>query len=465
MTETPLLKRAHDLAQAFLQSLPSRQVRPAASLQALRTALGGPLPDQGVDPSLVIETLAREADDGLVATAGPRYFGFVIGGSVPAALAADWLCSTWDQNAGLYATSPAASVVEEVAAGWLLELLGLPRDASVGFVTGGQMANFTCLAAARHEVLRRAGWDVESDGLIGAPPVRILVGEEAHVTVLSSLRLLGLGAGTARRVQADGQGRMNPVALERALKESTGPTIVCAQAGNVDTGAFDPFSVIAPLVGERGAWLHVDGAFGLWAAVSPGLGKLVEGVELADSWCTDAHKWLNVPYDSGLAIVAHPSPHRASMTAKAAYLAQSEGAERDPFDWTPEFSRRARGFPVYAALKSLGRRGVAAMIERCCEHARRMARALGDSPSVELLNDVVLNQVLFRVRPAAGRDAGELTRAVIARVQRDGICWLGGTTRQAAPAIRISISNWSTSTDDIDRSAAAILGAIAAENG
>ncbi len=350
-------------------------------------------------------------------------------------------------------------MVEEAAAGWLLEILGLPATASVGFTTGCSMANFTALAAARHAVLAHRGWNVETDGLFGAPPIDVVIGDEAHATVLAALQMLGLGRERVKRVAVDGQGRMVPAALRDVLAGGSGPVIVCAQAGNVNTGAFDPLDEIVPIVREareRGAWLHVDGAFGLWAAAHPALAHLVHGASGADSWATDAHKWLNVPYDSGLVMVAHPEPHRAAMTISAAYLAQTGGAERDPFDWVPEFSRRARGFTVWAALKSLGRSGVAAMVERCCALARRFADRLRNEPEVEILNDVVLNQVLVRFHSPAG-DSDALTRDVIARVQEDGTCWLGGTTWQGKAAMRISVSGWETTEADVDVSAAAIL--------
>jgi len=456
------LRRAGALAEEFIEALPERAVGPRAGVDELRAALGGPLPDGPTDPVHVVEELARGADPGIVASAGPRYFGFVIGGSHPAALAADWLTSAWDQNAGLYATSPAASVVEEVAAGWLVELLGLPPGSAVGFVTGCQMANLAGIAAARHEVLRRAGWNVEEDGLAGAPPVNVVVGEEAHVTVLVALRILGLGAARALRVAADGQGRMRVGELERTLAGCQGPTIVCAQAGNVNTGAFDPLAPIAAAAHERGAWLHVDGAFGLWAAASPQRRHLAKGVWQADSWATDAHKWLNVPYDSGLVIAADPGALRAAMTSTAAYLLQSEGATRDPIDWVPEFSRRARGFPVYAALRSLGRRGVADMVDRCCRLAQRMAERLRAAEGATIINEVVLNQVLVRFQPPSG-DADAFTRAVVARVQREGICWLSGTRWHGMEAMRVSVCNWSTTEEDVDRSAAAIEAAARAE--
>jgi glutamate/tyrosine decarboxylase-like PLP-dependent enzyme len=460
--EREALRRAAALAEGFLDGVAERPVGPRASVEALRTALGGPLPEAGADPVEVVEELARAAEGGLMASAGPRFFGFVIGGSHPAAVAADWLTSAWDQNAGLYATSPAAAVAEEVAAGWLLELFGFPAGTAVGFVTGCQMANFAGIAAGRHAVLRRAGWDVEDKGLQGAPPVHVVVGEEAHVTIFTSLRMLGLGGGRAKKVAVDDQGRMRADDLGRVLAGCDGPTIVCAQAGNVNTGAFDPLDRIAPMVRERGAWLHVDGAFGLWAAASPEKRPLAPGLEQAHSWATDGHKWLNVPYDCGLVLAAEPTALRSAMTATASYLIHSSGATRDPFEWTPEFSRRARGFATYAALRSLGRRGVAALVERCCRLAGRMAERLGAAPGVRILNDVVLNQVLVRFE-APGRDADALSRAVVARIQREGTCWLSGTHWHGMDAMRVSVSGWSTTEADIDRSADAILAAARAE--
>ncbi len=457
MAEQNVLALAADAAQAFLAGLPDRPVGARATLAELQASLGGPLPDRGVAPVQVIADLARHADPGIIAMPGPRYFGFVIGGSHPVAVAADWLTSAWDQNAGLYAVSPASAVVEDVAAGWVLQLLGLPPTSGVGFVTGGQMANFTCLAAARHAVLRRVDWDVEDHGLSGAPPITVVLGEEAHATIFSALRYLGLGAGHVRRVAADGQGRIRPDALRATLAGCEGPTIVCAQAGNVNTGSFDPFVEITSLTRAHGAWLHVDGAFGLWAAASPALKHLVAGVELADSWATDAHKWLNVPYDSGLALVADAAVHRAAMSVSAAYLIPGTSEQRDPLDWTPEFSRRARGFPIYATLRALGRHGVAELIERCCAVARRMAGRIAVAPGAAVLNDVVLNQVLARFEPPGGGDADAFTRAVVERVQHDGTCWLSGTTWQGKGAARISVCNWSTTGADADRSAEAIL--------
>jgi len=455
MTERALETAAAHATQ-FLRGLPERAVAARAGAEELRTRLGGPLPEHPSDPAEVVAQLAKLADDGLVATAGPRYFGFVVGGSLPAALAADWLATAWDQNAGLFVLGPAAATVEDVAAGWLTELLGLPATATCGFVTGGLGANFGGLAAARNHVLARAGWDVERDGLVGAPPVEVVVGAERHVTIDVALRYLGLGSGRVRVVPADDQGRMEAAALPEVLAALKGPTIVCAQAGNVNSGAFDPLPAICAAGHDHGAWVHVDGAFGLWAGASPALRHLVAGVEQADSVATDAHKWLNVPYDSGLVFVAHPQAHLAAFAKVASYLTPAQGGERDPDGFVPEASRRARGFPVWAALRSLGRSGVAELVERCCGHARRFADALAAADGVEVLNEVVLNQVLVRF-PDPGGDHGGRTREVIRRVQAGGTLWLGGTTWHGMAAMRISVSNWSTTDADVDRSVTAIL--------
>jgi glutamate/tyrosine decarboxylase-like PLP-dependent enzyme len=447
------LDAASGHARRFLDSLDERPVAARADAAGVQAALGGPLPERGEDVEAVIDALVAGADPGIVATAGPRYFGFVIGGASPAALAADWLVSTWDQCASFHSLSPAAAAIEEIVAGWALELLDLPPGASVGFVTGAQAANITCLAAARHAVLARAGWDVERDGLAGAPPVHVVCGEQAHVTVFAALRLLGLGAATATRVAVDAQGAIDPGALEAALGGLDGPAIVCAQAGNVASGAFDPFEPIADSCAAHGAWLHVDGAFGLWAAAAPSTRALVRGAERADSWGVDAHKWLNVPYDGALAIVSDPAAHQVAMSLAAAYLV-ADDAQREPTNFVPESSRRARAVPVYAALRALGREGVADLVERNCAQARRMAAALAAIPGAEILNDVVLNQVL--VRFTGGDDAN---RAIVERVQRDGTCWLGGTQWAGEAVMRISFSNWSTTDADVDRSAAAIAAA------
>jgi glutamate/tyrosine decarboxylase-like PLP-dependent enzyme len=423
----------------------------------LRSSLGGPLPEVPVDPREVIADLAAAADPGLVASPSGRYFGFVIGGSLPVAVAADWLTSVWDQNAGLYVCGPSAAVAEEVAGAWTAELLGLPDGVSFGFVTGCQMAHVTALAAARHAVFARVGWDVNERGLIGAPAVRVVVGAERHATIDRALRFLGFGTGCVVAVATDAQGRMVPDRLRETLAGAAGPTIVCAQAGNVNTGSFDPFEEIADIAQDAGAWLHVDGAFGLWAAASPALRQLVAGAERADSWATDAHKWLNVPYDSGLAFCAHPEAQQAAMSVRANYLIHADdGGPRDELDWNPEFSRRARGFSVYAAIRSLGRSGVAELIERCCTHARRFGEVLAAAPNIEVLNDVVLNQVLVRFLDEAG-DHDARTRAVIETVQDDGTCWLSGTTWHGMGAMRLSVSNWATTSEDVERSLEAIL--------
>jgi glutamate/tyrosine decarboxylase-like PLP-dependent enzyme len=371
-------------------------------------------------------------------------------------LAADWLTSAWDQNAGLYVLGPAASVVEEVAGEWLAELFGLPVGMSVGYVTGAQMANFTGLAAALHEVLRRAGWDLATGGLWGAPRVRVLAGAGRHGTIDRALRFLGVGTSAIVEVDADRQGRMQPAALAAALQQGSGPAIVCAQVGNVNSGAIDPVGEICTIAHEHDAWVHVDGAFGLWAGASPRLRPLVAGVELADSWATDAHKWLNVPYDSGLIFCAHPDAHRAAMGIRAGYLMHSAGDERDALDYGPEHSRRARGFAIYAAIRALGREGIADLVERCAAFASRFAERLAAADRVEVLNDVILNQVLVRFLAADG-DHDAHTRRVIERVQHDGTCWMSGTTWQGQAAMRISVSNWSTDQADVDRAVAAIL--------
>jgi glutamate/tyrosine decarboxylase-like PLP-dependent enzyme len=438
-----LLQRTAELASDYLESLEQRPVFPQVTADELRQSLGGPLPETLTDPHEVVEALAKAADPGLVAMGSGRYFGFVIGGALPAALAADWLTSTWDQNAGLYAGGPSASVVEQVVRDWVCDVLGLPAHSSIGFVTSTQMGSVTALAAARFRVLERTGWDVGGDGLSGGPRIRVLVGAKRHVTIDRALRLLGLGA--PEPVSADSQGRMKADALRAALAASDGPTIVCAQAGEVNTGAFDPFEEIAAAAKDHGAWLHVDGAFGLWAAASPELRGLVRGVDRADSWVTDAHKWLNVPYDSALVLSSDPEAHRAAMTTSASYLIQDDtGAVYDQMNWVPEFSRRARGFAVYAALRTLGRQGVADLVEGTCACARRFAAGIVEIPGVELLNDVVLNQVLFRF------ESDERTDEVLTRVQESGDVWMSGTTWDGRRAIRVSVSNWQTGDDEID---------------
>jgi len=453
-----LLAKTAAQAASYLSALDRRPVGVRADRSELLARLGGPLPEKPTDADTVVDDLARAADPGLIGSAGPRYYGFVVGGSLPSALAADWLTSVWDQNAGGYVLSPASAVVEEVAAGWLVELLGLPPATSVGFTTGATMANFICMAAARSRVLESVGWDVERNGLFGAPPIEVVVGADRHVSLELALRYLGLGSERVRVVPADDQGRMRADLLGEELRRCDGPIIVCAQAGDVNSGAFDPLGQICDVAHEHGAWVHVDGAFGLWAAASPDRRHLIAGIENADSCGTDGHKWLNVPYDSGLAFVADPVAHRQAMSLLAAsYLVFGEGAERDNANWVPEMSRRARGFPIWAAIRELGRSGIAEMVDRGCECARRFADGLGAAPGVEILNEVVLNQVLVRFTAPDGGDSDAFTREVVSRVQADGTSWLGGTTWQGKAAMRISVSNWSTTEADVDRSVEAIL--------
>ncbi len=431
------------IAADFYETLPDRPVYPRATVAELHAALSAPLPEHGLPARTVIAELAAAADPGIVAEASGRYFGFVIGGAVPASIAADWLTSTWDQNAGIFAGGPSASVVEQAAGAWLIELLRLPQHASFGFVTGAQMANFTALAAARHHVLAHAGWDVERDGLQGAPKIRVVVGAKRHGTIDRALRMLGLGAPTDV-VPVDAEGRM----LAGDLRLGDEPTIVCAQAGEVNTGASDRFPEIADARDTApNAWLHVDGAFGLWAAATDSLRHHVDGAERADSWATDAHKWLNVPYDSGLVFTAHPESHSAAFSARAAYLIVDDD-KREQVDWNPEHSRRARGFAVYAAIRSLGRTGIAELVERTCAHAKTFAARL-EVIGAEILNSVELNQVLFRFADDAR------TEAVLAAVQESGEAWMSGTVWEGRPAIRISVSNWQTSEDDVERTLAA----------
>jgi glutamate/tyrosine decarboxylase-like PLP-dependent enzyme len=455
LTESPgdprerALADAYDLSLSFLRGLPGRHVGPVANASELRERLGPTLADGGEDPAAVIAGMAAAVDPGLVASAGPRYFGFVIGGTLPAAAAADWLTTAWGQNAALHASSPAAAAAEQVAGEWMLDLLGLPADASFGLPTGAGLGNAVGLAAGRHAVLARAGWDVESRGLYGAPEMEVIIGEEAHATVLTALQYLGLGRERVRRIGTDDQGRMRADELAAVLGSTEGPVIVVTQAGNVNTGGFDPLDRIADLLAAHpNTWLHVDGAFGLWASASPGLRHLVKGVERADSWSTDAHKWLNAGYDCGFVAIREPEAHRAAMAGSAAYLLRSD--LREPWEYVLDSSRRARGFGLYAAIRSLGRDGVRELVERCCRIARRMADQLA-ADGVEVLNEVVLNQVLLRF----GDD--ERTRAVIGRVQADGTAWMGGTTWHGNAAMRISVSNWSTTEADADRTVESIL--------
>jgi len=444
------LRRAAEIGLEYLAGVGERHVGARADAAQIRERLPAMLPDEPMDPVAVVEELATAVDPGIVATAGPRYFGFVVGGQLPAAAGADWLTGAWGQNAVVHALSPAAAAAEETAGAWMLDLLGLPRDASVGLPTGAGLGNAVGLAAGRHAVLAREGWDVEAKGLYGAPEITVVVGEEAHATLLTALQYLGLGRERVVKVPTDDQGRMRPEDARTAIGAVEGPLIVAAQAGNVNTGGFDPVGEIAAaLEGHPNSWLHIDGAFGLWAAVSPALEHLVDGVERADSWSTDAHKWLNVGYDCGFVAVRDPGAHRAAMSMAASYLMRSE--QRENWEYVLDSSRRARGFALYAAIRSLGRDGIRALVERCCALAARMADRLREADGVEVLNDVVLNQVLVRF----GDD--DRTRDVIERIQADGTAWMGGTTWKGVAAMRISVSNWSTTEADADRTIDAIL--------
>ncbi len=440
-----LLDEAARRALRYLDSLDARAVAPTMEALARLAELDEPLP---AGPQPALETLRRLDEIGSPATmasAGGRFFGFVTGGSLPVSVASHWMATAWDQNAALQVASPAAAAFEAIALRWILDVLGLPAGAGGAFVTGATMANATALAAARDAVLRRTGWNAAADGLFGAPAVTVVVGEEVHPTLVKALGLLGLGRRRVLRVPVDSQGRMRAAALP-AL---SGPAIVCLQAGNVNTGAFDPFDEIVEAAHAAGAWVHVDGAFGLWAAASPALAPLVAGAAQADSWATDAHKWLNVPYDCGLAIVREPADLRAAMAVFADYL-PADSERRDPSDYTPELSRRARGVDVWAALRTLGRSGLAELVERCCRHAHRFAAQL-QSAGCEVLNEVVLNQVLVSFGNA------ETTRAVIADLQAEGTCWCGSTHWQGHTAMRISVSSWATTDDDVSRSLEAML--------
>jgi glutamate/tyrosine decarboxylase-like PLP-dependent enzyme len=448
-----LLSRTAEIAEDYLEGLAERPVAARTSYDELLASLDAPLPEQGEDADSVLDAIAG-LEPGFMGTAGPRYFGFVTGGALPVTVAADWLVSTFDGPHFGRVPSPAGAAVETVASRWVLDVLGLPSGARVGFVTGATMANLVGLAAARHRVLADAGWDVEEHGLNGAPPMRVVVGEEVHVSLLKALRILGFGSAGALRVPVDENGAMRADAVTAALRGADGPAIVCAQAGNVNTGACDPMGPILEAARETGAWVHVDGAFGLWAAASERLRGLVEGCSEADSWAVDAHKWLNVPYDCGLAIVADAEAHAAAMgSGPASYLAGDDGG----LTRTPEMSRRGRQIPVYAALRFLGRSGMAELVERCCGHARRLADAMGSLEGAEVLNDVVLNQVLLRFG-----DSDDVTAGVVAAVQGGGEAWLGGTVWHGMGAARVSFSNWSTTDADVDRLAAALSASLAA---
>ena len=445
LSSRELLEDAARRSIRYREGLASRSVAPSAGAVAGLSALDEPMPDQPLPPQEVLRLLDEVGSPATMAMAGPRFFGFVIGGSLPVTLAANWLAGAWDQNTAFYNATPGTAWIEQVALRWLLDLLKLPPGSGGAFVTGATVANFCGLAAARHAVLQRHGWNVEAEGLFGAPPITVIVGEEAHTTLFKALGLLGFGRNRLLRVPVDSQGRMRA----DALPAISGPTILCLQAGNLNTGAFDPFSGVIEAAHRAGAWVHVDGAFGLWANASPALESLTKGISLADSWGTDAHKWLNVPYDSGLAFVRDPDALRASMAVTAEYL-PTLSPYRNPSDFTPELSRRARGVEVWAALRALGRRGVAERLERSCRQARRFAEGLAGA-GYSVLNDVVLNQVLVSFGDAPR------TQRVISAIQADGTCWCGGTVWQGRTAMRISVCSWETSDDDVERSLEAML--------
>lgn len=456
------LESAAGHALAHLEGLDQRPVRATSDYTALRRQLGRPLANEGVAPQHVIDDLARDVEGGIVGSAGGRFFAGVIGGALPSALAADWLAAAWDQNAVLYACGPAAAIVEEISADWLKQLLGLPDKASFAFVSGCQMAHVTCLAAARHALLERSGWNVEERGLRGAPPIRILSGNHRHGAFERAIRMLGLGSANVEYLATDSNGQLALSALTEALEnDQSTPAIVLLQAGEINTGSYDPFAKLIPVVHRFGAWVHVDGAFGLWAAASPRYRYLLEGVDKADSWATDGHKWLNVPFDSGYAFVAHPEAHRACTSHRAEYLTH-DSVMRDQIDWNPEWSRRARGFSTYAALRELGRDGVAELVERCCEHARGIVSGIGRLRGAEVLWEPVINQGLIRFLDPNGVDHDRRTEEVIAALVESGEAFFSGTTWQGQRAMRVSVCNWRTSAEDVERvirAAKAVLGA------
>jgi glutamate/tyrosine decarboxylase-like PLP-dependent enzyme len=460
------LQKAFELALSFVDDLDRKPVSEVVDLADLRNRLGRPLADKPSPADSVIAELARDVEGGIVRSAGGRFFGWVIGGGLPAAIAADWLTSVWDQNAVLYGAGPAAAVVEEVVGKWIKEILGLPADASFALVTGTQMAHFTCLAAARHAVLERCGWDVEEMGLFEAPRVRILCSDQRHGSIERAVRYLGLGRVHIVNLSTDSMNRIKPDSLQQALgRESSSPTIVVLQAGDICTGAFDDFENMIPMAKRQSAWVHVDGAFGLWAGASPRYRHLLKGVERADSWTTDAHKWLNVPFDCGFALVASPKAHRDSMSHRAAYLTHDEHA-RDQMDWTPEWSRRARGFSSYAALRQLGRSGLANLIERSCDYAQSLVRELAKLPGVAVLCEPVLNQALIRFedpRPnASPADHDRRTDSIISAVVASGEAFFTATTWKGIRAMRVSVCNWRTTPSDIERTVAAFAKALGA---
>lgn len=440
----------------FIDTLNETPVAATVDHSLLRQRLGRALADDGVPAEQVIEELVADVDGGIIGSAGGRFFAWVMGGALPSAIAADWLTAAWDQNAAMCSSGPAAAVVEEVAGEWLKQILGLPRRSSFAFVTGCQMAHATCLAAARHFLLARRDWNVEEQGMSGAPAIRILSGDQRHASIDRAVRLLGFGTESIERLPTDSDGRLPADVLAAALeKNSSAPAIVLLQAGEINIGAYDSFTTLIPIARQHQAWVHVDGAFGLWAAASPRFRHCVEGIELADSWATDGHKWLNVPFDSGYAFIAHPEAHRASMSIRAAYL-KHDPTVRDQIDWNPDWSRRARGFSTYAALRELGRSGVAALIDRCSDHAREIVAGIGRLPGAEVLWEPVINQGLVRFLDRAGRDHDRRTDEVIAAIVNTGEAFFGGTTWRGMRAMRVSVCNWRTSEEDVRRTIDAV---------
>ncbi|UFZ07063.1 aminotransferase class V-fold PLP-dependent enzyme [Bradyrhizobium ontarionense] len=455
---TGTLQLALDHALDHLSGSDARPVGATASLDELRARLGRALTDEGVPPHDVIDELVRDVEGGILNSTGGRFFGWVIGGTLPAALAADWLVSAWDQNAAIHACGPAEAVIEEVAGTWLKQLFGLPNTASFAFVTGTQMAHVTCLGAARHRLLARAGWDVEDSGLFGAPAIRVLTSSERHGSVERALRVLGLGRRSVRSLPCNDDGQLAPSTLAHALADSTQPTIVILQAGDLNIGAFDPFAELIPIARKHDAWVHVDGAFGLWAAASPRYRHLLRGVELADSWTNDGHKWLNTPFDCGYAFVADPKAHRGAFSHRTSYTMFVDGA-RDQIDWTPEWSRRGRAVPTYAAIRQLGRNGIADLVERCCGHAHALVTRIGRLPGASVVREPTINQGLVRFLDphpgATDMDHDRRTDAVIAAICASGEAFFGGTTWRGRRCMRVSVCNWQTCEADIDRAVAA----------
>jgi glutamate/tyrosine decarboxylase-like PLP-dependent enzyme len=453
------LSRAFIHADAFLSELTDRSVCATASIELLRTRLGRPINDDGIPDGQVIDELVADTHDGLLTTAGGRFFGWVIGGTLPAAIAADWLTAVWDQNAAAPACSPASAVVEEVCGNWLRQYLGIPSTASFGFVTGCQAAHTTALAAARHSLLQTHGWDVERRGLSGAPAIRLVTSESRHESLIRAVRILGLGTDAVELVACEPSGSITLPALEAALsRRPTQPTIVCLQAGDLNTGAFDPFHAAIALARSTNAWVHVDGAFGLWAAASDRYRHLLAGAEAADSWATDGHKWLNLPFDNGFVFVADPQAHSAALTQATSYSIPIEGI-RNPMNWNLEWSRRARGYPVYAALRALGRRGIEDLVNRSCEHAARLVSEIGLLTGAEVLAYPIINQGLVRFIGRDG-DPDTTTDKVIEHIQKQGLAWFGGTTWRGQRAMRVSVCSWRTTPHDVDIAIRAVSQAL-----